>query len=116
ADGTRRRVHPEGLVVSAAGVVAGEPEPCRRPQDEQGGGGGGPAGPPGGAGPGTRMRPGAQELRGGGGGEIRGKGGGTTPATGPGGEAAEGLRPDNVEWGRAPPGVPPLRLTERAYG
>src|SRR5262245_59898804 len=35
ADGTGRWIGPEGLVVSAAVVVAGEPKARRRPQDEE---------------------------------------------------------------------------------
>src|SRR5262245_25589829 len=46
ADGARRRIHPERLVIGAAVVVTREPEACGRPENQQGRGVDEPARPP----------------------------------------------------------------------
>src|SRR4051812_31222713 len=47
ADGARRRIRPESLVIGAAIVVAGQPQSARRPENEQGRGKQKPDRPPG---------------------------------------------------------------------
>ena len=114
ADGAGGRIGPESFVISAAIIIAGQPESAGRPQDEESRGPWEPGGPPTGFGSEPAVPGFAEQFRGIEGREVRTGVVIAALKSGPGGIENKGGEAGADQKRLHPPKVRPHRMTERA--